>query len=253
MQLLLENGANVNARNISGESALFRAAKSGHSEVVECLLKGGAVVNPGESLLYVALLNGHEDVAKALLAAGANPALLLGVMVRHKRADFLHRLLALGMNPNDADENGFTLLMRAATGNAIEVAKILIERGADVNAQSKSGETALYRACAFDNPEIAEYLIRCGARPSVIEAVLLGNLELLRYLIAEGADVNLSVNSNSPLSAAVSRQRADIVELLLQNGAKVHVGSPSRTPMDLAVKNGGMTIIGLLLRALENE
>jgi ankyrin repeat protein len=55
------------------------------------------------------------------------------------------------------------------------------------------------------------------------------------------------------LSAAVSRQRADIVELLLQNGAKVHVGSPSRTPMDLAVKNGGMTIIGLLLRALENE
>lgn len=257
VRYLLENGAETSVKGSEG-TALWGAAENGHQEIVEILLANGAPVDValkhfGYSSLCRAWLNGHNEIAERLLKAGADPSLALGPIVYKQRNDLLHRLIALGVNTNRVGEHGFTELMRAARGGSVEVVKTLIQQGADVHTRDKWGMTALSCACVHDDHEIAIYLMRCGAQPHLTNAISLGDLELVKRLIDEGADVNAAINEFFPLSAAVWEQRADIVELLLQNGAKVHVGSPSRRPMDLAVKNGGMTIIGLLLRALENE
>ena len=76
VQLLLRDGADVDAANRKGETALHAAAKNGHAQVVCALLTGGADVDKVDQLGYTALhhcciTNGGEDVADALLEVRA--------------------------------------------------------------------------------------------------------------------------------------------------------------------------------------
>ena len=73
--MLLEKGADVNAKGGRYGSALQAASDSGHEAVVRLLLQKGADVNahggPSGHALLAALANGHEDVVQLLLASGA--------------------------------------------------------------------------------------------------------------------------------------------------------------------------------------
>lgn len=77
VKILLAAGADVHAVNIDGWTALMAAANRGKTEVVKLLLAAGADVNAaanaGQTVLMVAVINGHVEVVKVLLAAGANP------------------------------------------------------------------------------------------------------------------------------------------------------------------------------------
>src|SRR5216683_1405726 len=72
----LDKGADVNARDCDGDTALMLAAERGHIELVKVLLKNGADVNAanlnGETALMRAAYRGHVDVVKELLAYGAD-------------------------------------------------------------------------------------------------------------------------------------------------------------------------------------
>src|SRR5436190_15960116 len=71
----LANGANIDQTD-GGETALYKAAKAGNAETVEALLKHGANMNIAnsdqESPLYAAAEDGHKRVVELLLANGAN-------------------------------------------------------------------------------------------------------------------------------------------------------------------------------------
>lgn len=79
VQVLLDSGADINARGSGGETPLLLAAAKGNLEVVELLVKNGADVNkPGadqRTPLHKAAMAGDLDTVKALLAAGADPTL----------------------------------------------------------------------------------------------------------------------------------------------------------------------------------
>ncbi len=118
---LLDGGADPNAANQWGETALMRAANYGKSEVAELLLSAGADLNvadgTGRDLLIFAANRGHAEFVEVLLSAGADP--------------------------NAADKGGRTVLMWAVGNGRSEIAEMLLSAGADPNAANNDGLTVL--------------------------------------------------------------------------------------------------------------
>ena len=54
--------------------------------------------------------------------------------------------------------------MSAATSGRVDVVKVLIEKGADVNAKSSTGDTALIRATRYGHPDVVNILRNAGAK-----------------------------------------------------------------------------------------
>ncbi|MBQ8708482.1 MAG: ankyrin repeat domain-containing protein [Succinivibrionaceae bacterium] len=159
---LLEMGADVNAVNKEGVSALMAALMTGAEKgefhnVVEDLLKAGAktdVISPqGHSVLYYAAIGGmHSTAARLLLEtkpdldrrdkATGSTALLLAILAGNR--SFAEDLIRAGANVNLADSQGRTPLMAASFVTAdSRLAKALIKAGADPKATDKKGRSAL--------------------------------------------------------------------------------------------------------------
>ncbi len=236
---------------------LVAAARVGDFAAVEALITSGADVNAkdgeGSTALMFAAVRGDARMVEALLAAGADPnlkdangetALLLGA--RHGAA-IVRALLSKGADPNLADGEGQTALLVAAE-NQPESVRLLIERGADVNHRDDFGVGALTIAEASGADEIAAMLRKAGATANLSdrlhEAIEAGNLEAVRRLIAEGADVNGFDTDfyETPLMAALRHRRLEILVALLQAGADPAVEA---TGFD----NAGETAIVVAARA----
>ena len=202
-KLLIENGADVNAKDKYGDTALIEA---GHLEVVKLLIENGADVNVenefGENALMRASEYGNLEKVKLLI---------------EKEADV-----------NAKNEDGKTALMRASREGHLEVVKYLIENGADVNAKSNNGWTALMRASYNGHLEVVKYLIENGAdvnakrdsgRTALMRASREGHLEVVKLLIENGADVNAKddIYGQTALDLADTEE---IEEVLRKAGAK---------------------------------
>jgi ankyrin repeat protein len=79
-------------------------------------------------------------------------------------------LLENGVNPDQRDSVGGTVLMYAAADDAIETVEALIRHGADVNAKNDSGETAFSYACTNDSFRAAKLLHAAGADVNTVDA-----------------------------------------------------------------------------------
>jgi len=238
---------------------LVAAARAGDQERVQSLLSSGAEVNArdeeGSTALMFAALRGDETMVQALLAAGADPdlkdangetALLFGA---GRGADIVRALLAAGADPNLADGEGQTALLAAAESQ-LESVRLLIESGADVTHRDEFGVSALTIAEASGASEIADLLRSAGATASLEDrlhdAIRAGDQAAVSRLIAEGADVNAFDTDlyETPLIAALRHRRLEILVSLLAAGADPSVEA---TGFD----NAGETAI--LVAARENS
>ena len=123
---LLDNGAEVNAKDKYGWTLLHRAARENAAAVAKILIDNGAEVNAkdGGTPLHWAAENNAAAVAKILIDNGAE------------------------VNANAFAKDGDTPLDWAARENAAAVAKLLIDNGAEVNAKHNDGRTLLHRAAS---------------------------------------------------------------------------------------------------------
>ena len=170
VRALLAAGANVNAAENDGWTALIWSAYRGHAKVAEILLSAGADVNAvdnnGETALMLAR---SAEVAKVLLSAGADvnavdddgeTALMLA-----RSAEVAKVLLSAGADVNAVDDDGWTTLMWAAASKGhAEVAELLLSAGVNPNAKNKDGKTALFWAKEKGHSEVVRILKRAGAR-----------------------------------------------------------------------------------------
>lgn len=173
--LLLENGANINAQDKEGYTAIAKAASLGvgrHYEIVEILIQASANVNlktkDGKSPFLLAILNGHEELGNVIKAAGAKEEIYfmgkaadeellsasqVGDLQRVKYVFFFKP------NVNIADKNGITPLMNAARNGNKEMVSLFLKSSANVDMQDKSGKTALMYAARRGHKEIIILLL----------------------------------------------------------------------------------------------
>jgi ankyrin repeat protein len=172
---LLAEGADINARDSQGESALLAAPLTGNYEIVRELLNQGADVNVkgdnGYTILMSAASSGKIELLEELLKRGAdvnakdsndNSALTLAIYRHHTDAAKL--LIKNKANVNSTEKYGVTALMMAIITHNIEIVSELLSRGADVTARNADNKTALTLAKSSNQNEIVEILKKYGAK-----------------------------------------------------------------------------------------
>jgi ankyrin repeat protein len=170
VKVLLRGGANVNAKDMGGYTALLRALEKKNDAIAELLLaQPNLDVNAqgfsGMTALTWYVWGGKEQTVKSLLERGANPNLAdadgdtpLHGAAQRGNVKLLQMLLAAGANPNAKNKVGGTALMWAAVSGQEEAARVLIEKGTDVSLKDETGMTASAWAAKNKRDEIAQLL-----------------------------------------------------------------------------------------------
>jgi Ankyrin repeats (3 copies)/Ankyrin repeats (many copies) len=133
----------------------------------------------------------------------------------------------------------------AASNDDLDVARLLLEAGADVKSKNKDGDTPIHYASSYGHVEVAAMLLAAGADVKAKKefgdtplhfAAHEGHLAVARLLIEEGGEVNASDEAGgTPLHYAAVNGHVDMCKLLLDRGADVTAfDEDGRTPLDMA-------------------
>jgi ankyrin repeat protein len=265
VERLLAAGADPNAALPGGETALMTASRTGRMGPVKALLARGADVNSkelkGQTALMWAAAEGHGEVVEALLKAGADfrAALPSGFTplffaVREGRSPVVFRLLEAGVDVNEAmrpeRRNGVargrstTPLLLAIENGHFELAADLMKAGANPN-DRPAGFTALHAITWVRKP------IRGDGDPPPHGSGNLDSLEIVRQLVAYGADINALLekgtsgrgkfNTTSSTSFLMAARNCDVplMRLLVDLGADPRLPNADKSPPLLAATGVG--------------
>jgi uncharacterized protein len=264
---LLKAGADVNAPlSAGGDTALMMAARTGKTDAIRVLVEAGANVNAKESwggttALMWAVTEGHADAARLLIGAGADVNAQSNYVAAANGRGFEGRTPVANRTDPKAEEfasGWLTPLTLAAREGDVEMARLLVNAGADINATAGDGKTALALAIFNGNYEVASLLVDNKADVNKADAqrftplfwavdrrnmetapnfpwmVTADPMPLIRKLLDAGANPNALVN-NTPRARmregsprivfATALMRAafaadlELVKLLLEHGA----------------------------------
>ena len=235
VMLLLNQGANPNAKAEGGMTALMYAVESGDTLMVQLLVLNGAdletTLSEGTTPLLISVLNGNFDVA--------------------------HYLLKKGADPNHQDEYKGSALIYAAAINEYDIADLLLFYGASDTIRDKDGNTALITAVYFGNLECADVLLQNGFPPDetdkdqntpLMVAAQQGNQEITALLLERKAGLETQNTSHyTPLAHAIRYGQDTVAAILVDSGANVHHSiKANRNLYDLAYLQGQTTLQKML-------
>jgi len=282
---LLDHGANANEVEKSGETILMVATRSGNADAVRAILERGVNPNTTEpqlqtTALMMAAEAGYTDSVRALLEykadintrsrTGAAPARKMpcagqtgcgshgdGIVrgglpdqgyrppipgdmnalmfaAREGNVDVARLLLDAGSDVNAVDKNDITPLFMAISNNRIPMARFLIDRGANINAKDWYGRTPLFAAIEMRNVDLDyqtfEHIVNAEERKVI--------LDFIGYLLDKGVDTNIRVKEVPPLRSW----------MYLLGGSLAWVDFTGETPFMLASLSGDVSTMRLLLK-----
>lgn len=239
VRFLIARGADVNAMNKAGETALSYAAQSGDLDLTRLLMDSGAQPNrataPDRAPAILAMNNNWTDVAQFLIARRADVTLHLAAYVGDlpKARD----LIQSGSDVNARGQAGETPLHTAVRGGHRDLIELLINSGAHVNAQDAAGWTPLHEAAWAGHEDITELLVARGAAVSA------------RTTGVGGSDYHISAYAlpgTTPLHLAVGYP--EVAKVLIASGADVDAKDEyyGETPIRRAVYDGDRQVVDLL-------
>lgn len=271
LRLLLNAGANVEAPNFEGQTALMAVARTGSLEAARLLVERGANVNAvehwgGQTALMWAAARQHPDMIDFLVSQGAEvdkraidrnwerrvtaeprvkemhtggfTALLYAV--RQNCLECVKRLLAAGADINKPDPDNISPLVMALINMRFDIAKYLVEQGADVNQWDFWGRTPLYAAVDMNivpnsnrgDPlpvnekatglEVARMLLERGAHPDYALKLAPPPREIA---YDRATDYPVMNAGSTPLQRAAYGADVDMMKLLLEHGADYRLGN----------------------------
>jgi ankyrin repeat protein len=263
-------------------SVVAEAARSGDAAAVKALLKQGADVNAaqgdGMTALHWAASRGDAAMAQMLLSAGANirATTRLGAITplhlasQAGHAPVVSALLAAGADANAATSTGATALMLAARGGSTDTVMRLIENGADPNSKEAAfGQTALMIAAGLDRADVVKTLLARGADWRTASSV--ADLRSLTTVIDDGTGrpqqqqaaggvagvtrgyrYNELIGTQGGLTAlhfAARQGSAAAARALIDAGADPNLVSPGdlASPLLTAVINGHFDLAAMLV------
>ncbi|PZN27512.1 MAG: hypothetical protein DIU71_17300 [Proteobacteria bacterium] len=253
IKLLLKAGADANAANPEGETALHLVARSGNVEAAKLLLKARAAIDPrenfgGQTPLMWAAARRHPAMVELLASHGAD------VNARSHVRDY-QRVATAESRAKFLDRGGLTPLMYAARENCRECVEVLLKHKVDVDLPDPSGVAPMSIAMMNGNWDIAKRLIEAGA--DVNQWDIFGQSPLhvaIVNLRTRQSNHPLDVNSPNQSSGR------DIVRMLVERGAnpnqQLYFRAPGRgfgatgrgtTPFLAACAIGDIETVKLLL------
>ena len=257
LRALVKQGANVNAAEADGATALHWASYRDDVESADLLLRAGAKVNAANDLgatpLWTASLNGSPAMVRRLLEAGAdsNLALLRGetplmVAARTGSPDVVGQLLARGARVNTRAARGQNALMWAVSQKHADVVKVLLAGGADIHARTDVWSQIM----AVPPHGLPEYnrSIKHGGETALMFAARVGDLDSARLLVAAGANVNdADAEGVSALVLAAHSGFGELVEFLLDKRADANSSAAGFTALHEAIMRRDERIVTALL------
>jgi ankyrin repeat protein len=265
VQILLANGAGVNARDGFGNVPLHFAAKYKHIKTLEVLseMQGvdfDAINQKGGTALKIAAFEGHDEVVRVLLEKGAKVDIItqgetlykyqaLHLAAKSGHVAIVQVLIDAKADVNARDEFGNTPIIIAAAHNHLNVVNFLLtEELVDVDAVNEGKINALHYAACIGSVEIVQSLLRRAdvnalggeVKFSALHIAAEGNHpDIARILIGQNANIDLvDDKDNAPIHIAANNGNTVIVKLLLAKKAKFNeVNKDGMTPLLLALKN----------------
>jgi ankyrin repeat protein len=213
--LLIRAGADVNATNEYRVAPLSVACTNRNPVLVKRLLDAGAQPDiasaAGETPMMTCARTGSADAVKALLARGADvnavePALKQSALMwaaAERHANVVRLLIERGADVRAATRHGFTPLHFAAREGDIEIARMLVAAGVDVDIVSKADPSLKGRGPAYD-------AMRSDGSTPLLVATVRGHATVARFLLEHGADPNVLTAGFTPLHWAASTWEGDI-------------------------------------------
>ncbi len=269
LKLLLDAGADADSPNADGMTALLAVARTGNVEAAKLLIDRGATVDAregfgGQTALMWASARRHPPMIELLLSHGA------AIDARSTHRDYPRHITAEG-RPKSLDSGGFTPLLYAARENCRACVDVLLAKGADIDLADPDGVSPLHLSVMNANWDLAKQLIEAGAdvnqwdifgatplftsvggrsradggRASIDPPNVTTGLEIVQLLLERGANPNMqlffrpanvrgatNLRGSTPLIRAANLNDMEVVKLLLEHGADATVYQADRqTPI----------------------
>ncbi|CAG5096951.1 Similar to ANK3: Ankyrin-3 (Homo sapiens) [Cotesia congregata] len=230
LEILLKEGADVQARNEDGETPLHIAVTKGNIEAVELLVQHGADVHSvspkwetGFTLLHQAIVNNKKEIVNILISGGA-----------------------------DINSDSWMLPIHyAALNDCGEIIKILLDNGVYVDTLDRNGKTPLNIAIHAKKLKSIEWILKYCPNLKC-QTVELGFVKIVEKLLKLGVCPNTVLNNDlmySMLHIACLHRQNEVVKLLINNGADINCRDhQGKTPLFYAVHNSDRRIIKILIR-----
>jgi ankyrin repeat protein len=186
-RLLLDHGADVNAKDRFGSAPLHKASVTGNVATIKLLLDRGADVKACDSEKCTPL---HCVSQRSRQSSGREYR-------GSEDAELAVQFIAAGARVDARNKYGDTPLCTACFNDVIEVAQVLLDHGADVNAKGDAGNTPLHKAVLMNHTRIASLLLShgakvnlkdsCGSTPLGVALQVRTNTEMANILREHGA------------------------------------------------------------------
>lgn len=237
VELLIAEGVDLSATYEHGDTPLILAARNGHDEVLKILIASFPDISSEQLVAAVVEGGGHSKIVETISTA-------LGSKLKKSDANYgLHRaaqkgnlelaklFLAAGADINQpiAEDEAYTVLQSAIISENVHLVRLLVEKGANIHARDKWKRTTLFHAGA-------------------------SKIKIVQTLLDAGADVNTpNPDGRTPLWNAVRYRKVAVARLLLEHGAKVRTKRYSDGPSILQIaKDHDIKELMDLLRTVGN-
>ena len=275
----IDCGAEINASNVFGETALHLATQKGNIDAVAFLLDERARLSTkdfaGKTPLHYAAerKEGRQLISCALIRAGAAVDVVdddgcapLHHFVKNNQKNVLEYLLKdrflsrhIKIDVDVKDSDGMTALHYAAKVGNKRVCSLLLGAGADGNAKDENGMTAMHYAAKYEDYKMIYLLMDRGAsvkkkdnkgKTALHYAAEEGNLDTIKELLTGEADVNAKdENGMTAMHYAAKHKDYKMIRRLMDRGASItEKDNKGKTALHYAAKEGNEMVIRELLR-----